>query len=447
MWIVRVSNPFSGRLARVESARLVVASDPDTGTCVSYRGENVRGEALDVVEHVETAKLRARHAQVELVKPSIGERVRENARGLPGIGREPIHDRLAMRERRKAARVTKAVVSEPRADRLERLEHLPRRALAHPQVVFVGLVLRLARRVRDAHREAGTDEREDELELVRAQRPCFVIARDDMRCDSDRVVLVEYAIGGRVRHFEDESTRDHVAEIEKAGHLAVAHENVVVVPIVVDDAFRDSLELRRDLLFEAPKIMLYEPAPLIVRDMFEPFSDGGCSVFRVPIQIAILRFVREAFERLVEAAHEASETAEERFTMRCRIRKRFSREEVEEPAHVAAFDRLDETARECSAYSRNRKLRVFLRDVGERLILKFQVGALFAEVRDFQNELFRRSLGEKVLVALARELFDLFRLDPVDLVQNGPCRVDLEPWPRRLQLHFISIFSQRSLLP
>ena len=94
---------FSGawpkRLARVESARLVVASDPDTGTCVSYRGENARGEALDVVEHVESAKLRARHAQVELVKPSIRKHVRENARGLLGMRGEPIHDRLAMRER------------------------------------------------------------------------------------------------------------------------------------------------------------------------------------------------------------------------------------------------------------------------------------------------------------------------------------------------------------
>ena len=120
--------PFSGArparpagpecLARVESARLVVASDPDTRACVSHRGENVRGEALDVIEHVETAELRARHVQVELVKPPIQQRIWEDGRGVLGVRAEPIHDRVGVRERRKAARVTKAVVSKPRAYRL-----------------------------------------------------------------------------------------------------------------------------------------------------------------------------------------------------------------------------------------------------------------------------------------------------------------------------------------
>ena len=172
--------------------------------------------------------------------------------------------------------------------------------------------------------------------------------------DVDRIRFIENAIGGRVRHLANERARDHVAEIEKASHLAVEDENVVVVPIVVDDTFRERVEPRRDLLFEAPEIVLDEAALVFVfvfvilsaRDIFEPFSDGGCGVFRVPIQIAILRVMREAFERLIEAAHEASEVAEERFTMRSRIRKRFAREKVQEPAHVAAFDRLDETARE-----------------------------------------------------------------------------------------------------
>ncbi len=182
-------------------------------------------------------------------------------------------------------------------DRCQPLEHLPGVPIGDLAVGVVGILLGRDRRGRDADTEPHAGEREEDGDLVVAERSRPMIAGRQRRDDGERLGRAENRVGAGNGELVDGVRAHHVAEVEKPGDLLGAvrltsQQHVLVVGVVVDDAHRQARQPRHDPAAVLQDHLLHNASLQWVAEGARVGADPGGSP-QIPRDLTIHRRMRE----------------------------------------------------------------------------------------------------------------------------------------------------------
>ena len=223
-----------------------------------------------------------------------------------------------------------------RVDPPQLLQRCPGRPLTDREVLVVWFVPPLVRGMADAHAQPHANKVKYCRNLVFPQGIRLVIAAHNGGDGGQRLGLVEQRIRRGNRHVRRHDAVDHVAEIEDAGHVPVAHKHVVVVGVAVNHGVAQPAQPWARLLRKMPKQPLDQRPPLRVGDLVLVLPDHIGRLRYVPVKGTPQRRVVVASQRCIQPAHKAAQVCQQCLVMRLDQRQRLAVNVAQQPHPVLA---------------------------------------------------------------------------------------------------------------
>src|SRR5579862_3372051 len=158
-----------------------------------------------------------------------------------------------------------------------------------------------------------------------------VVTPDNMHRRGDRVWLVQHGIGASNCQFADDLRVYHVPEIQKPGDplfpgTLAAHQQVIVVGIIVNDAVAETFEPGQKIGFKVIEPALNHRPSGTLWDVGKKIARPG-GPCEIPFKGAAIRGVRETAKCSIHTAEQLAQAREHSRRMRPELGPDLSRSE------------------------------------------------------------------------------------------------------------------------